>query len=215
VQNKTELKIVLVDTHLLFRKGLKAIISDYPDFEVVGDFSTWKESIPIFQNEIVDILVIDTDFSEFSANELKTLVSKGNDYPKILALTFSNSMIQSLDVITSGVDGYLLKDEEIENLIAHLRNVCTGNFVLSEKLNNDVIGLIKEKSNFPFHFLVSEREFEVLKLVQDGLTNKEISQKLFLSENTIKTHLKHIYKKFSVKSRRDAIQKAKMWGFFR
>lgn len=212
---KTKLQLVLIDSHLLFRKGLKAIISDYPDFEVVGDFSTWKECILLLQNEKVDILILDTNFSEFSANEIKKLVSKGNDYPKIIALTFANSMIQSLDVITSGVDGYLLKDEEIDNLIANLKNAYTGNFVLSEKLNKDLIALIKEKTNFPFHFLLSEREFEVLKLVHAGLTNREISQKLFLSENTIKTHLKHIYKKFSVKSRKDAIQKAKMWGFFK
>lgn len=214
MKNKEKIRLVLVDNHLLFRKGLKAIISDYTDFEVIGDFSNWRDCIPLLQNEKVDILVIDTNFSNFSANDFKKSVSKGIDFPKILALTFANSIFQSHEVITSGVDGYLLKDEEIENLIANLRKVHSGIFVLSEQLNQELISLIKEKTNFPFHYLLSEREFEVLKLVHEGLTNKEISQKLFLSENTVKTHLKHIYKKIAVKSRKDAILKAKMWGFF-
>lgn len=215
MQKKLNLKLVLVDSHLLFRKGLKAIISDYPDLEVVGDFSAWKDSIPLLQSNKIDILIIDTNFSEFSASEVKKFISNGFHNPKILALTFVNSIQQSLDVITSGVDGYLLKDEEIENLVENIRNVCAGNFVLSEKLNQDLIALIKEKTNFPFHYVLSEREFDVLKLIQDGFTNKEISMQLFLSENTVKTHLKHIYKKLSVKSRKEAIRKAKMWGFFK
>jgi len=215
VRNKTKIKLVLVDNHVLFRKGLKAILSDYSDFEVIGDFSNLHESLPLIQFGNIDILIIDTDFSKFSSKELKINEPGREKSTKVLALTLENSPIQNLNVITSGVDGYLLKDEEIEDLITNLKKIFEGKFVLSEKLNKNLVDLIQEKMNFPFHYILSEREFDVLRLVQDGLTNKEISQNLFLSENTVKTHLKHIFKKLSVKNRKDAIAKAKMWGIFK
>lgn len=200
---------------MLFRKGLKAILVDYPDFEIIGDFSDIKECIPLLQSEIVDIILIDTDFQNVSFREIKVLDSENQKTPKIVALTFANSLNDSLDVISSGVDGYLLKDEEIDDLITYLINTSKGIFVLSDKLVNNLVNLVRQKVEFPISFLLSERELEVLKLVFSGYSNKQVSQALYLSENTIKTHLKHIYNKLSVKSRKEAIIKAKLWGIFR
>lgn len=209
------IKLLLVDNHVLFRKGLKAILVDYPDFEIIGDFSDIKECIPLLQSEIVDIILIDTDFQNVSFREIKVLDSENQKTPKIVALTFANSLNDSLDVISSGVDGYLLKDEEIDDLITYLINTSKGIFVLSDKLVNNLVNLVRQKVEFPISFLLSERELEVLKLVFSGYSNKQVSQALYLSENTIKTHLKHIYNKLSVKSRKEAIIKAKLWGIFR
>ncbi len=212
---KSLIKLLLVDNHVLFRKGLKAILVDYPDFEIIGDFSDIKECIPLLQSEKVDIILIDTDFQKVSFKEIKNFDSDDLTTPKIVALTFANSINDSLDVISSGVDGYLLKDEEIEDLITFLKNACKGIFVLSEKLTNNLVNLVREKVEFPINFLLSDRELEVLKLVYSDYSNKQVSQTLYLSENTIKTHLKHIYNKLSVTSRKEAIIKAKLWGIFR
>lgn len=213
--NKTKIKLLLVDNHVLFRKGLKAIISEFQDFEIIGDFSDLEDSIPLIHTGIVDIVVIDTDFTKVSFFDILELGSAHKRNTKFIALTFADSLNESLDVISSGVDGYLLKVEEIDDLILSLKKAYKGEFVLSDKLTNNLIDLIREKVNFPFHNLLSERELDVLRLVYSGYSNKQISQELFLSENTIKTHLKHIYNKFSVKNRKEAIVKAKMWGIFR
>jgi DNA-binding NarL/FixJ family response regulator len=207
-----KLKIILVDTHVLFRKGLKAILSDYTDFTVVSDFSNWNECIPNLLTEKVDIIIIDTDFSKFAKEEFPIFFKENNLHTKILALTLANSKKEVLSAIQTGINGYLLKNEEIDVLVQNLKRLHQGKFVVSDDLVEQIVQLIKVKNDFPFQYFLSERELDVLKLVNSGSSNKQISQSLFISENTVKTHIKHLFKKFSVNNRKDVVEKAKYWG---
>jgi DNA-binding NarL/FixJ family response regulator len=106
----------------------------------------------------------------------------------------------------------LLKNEEVDLIVDYLRKINAGRFMLSESMVEELVQLLIEKNEFPVHYYISEREMEVLKLLKTGLSNQQISKRLFLSENTIKTHIKHIFKKLSVSNRKDAIEKAILWG---
>ncbi|MDO9085691.1 MAG: response regulator transcription factor [Anaerolineaceae bacterium] len=207
-----KIKIFLVDNHVLFRKGLMAILNDYDDLNVIGDVSTYQECIPLLLKEPADLLVMDTDFRNLNAFEIKNNIIDEKLSTRVIAVTLSKTRLDFLYALKSGINGYLLKDEEVEILVDCLRKIHIGRFIISEAMIEKLVHLLIEKNEFPVHSFISERELEVLQMLETGLSNQQISKRLFLSENTIKTHIKHIFKKLSVTNRKDAIEKAILWG---
>lgn len=215
MKNENSIRIFLIDNHALFRKGLKAILADYPNFDIIGDSSSYLQAESILQENPVDIILIDTDFYTIKNNEFSENILKKNLTKKIVALTFAKSKLEFLNAIKSGIHGYILKDEEIEYLIVCIEKIHSGRFIVSESIVDKLVELLIQKSEFPINFLISDRELEILNLIQNGYSNNQISKHLFLSENTIKTHIKHIYKKMSVSNRREAIEKGILWGILK
>jgi DNA-binding NarL/FixJ family response regulator len=215
MKNENSIRIFLIDNHALFRKGLKAILADYPNFDIIGDSSNYLQAESILQENPVDMILIDTDFYTIKNNEFSENILKKNLTKKIVALTFAKSKLEFLNAIKSGIHGYILKDEEIEYLIVCIEKIHSGRFIVSESMVDKLVELLIQKSEFPINFLISDRELEVLNLIQNGYSNSQIGKHLFLSENTIKTHIKHIYKKMSVSNRREAIEKGILWGILK
>jgi DNA-binding NarL/FixJ family response regulator len=215
MKNENSIRIFLIDNHALFRKGLKAILADYPNFDIIGDSSNYLQAESILQENPVDMILIDTDFYTIKNNEFSENILNKNLTKKIVALTFAKSKLEFLNAIKSGIHGYILKDEEIEYLIVCIEKINSGRFIVSESMVDKLVELLIQKSEFPINFLISDRELEVLNLIQNGYSNNQIGKHLFLSENTIKTHIKHIYKKMSVSNRREAIEKGILWGILK
>ncbi len=215
MKNEKIISIFLIDNHALFRKGLKAILVDYPDFKVVGDASTYLEAGSFLQENPVDLILIDTDFHTITNNEFSENILRKNLSKKVVALTLAKTRLEFLIAIKSGIQGYILKDEEIDYLIECLNKIHSGQFIVSESMVEKLVELLIEKSEFPIDVLISDREFEVLSLIKNGFSNVQISKYLFLSENTIKTHVKHIFKKMSVSNRKEAIEKGILWGILK
>ena len=215
MKKEKNIKIFLIDNHTLFRKGLKAVLADYPNFKIVGDASSYPEAESILRENPVDMILIDTDFYTINNNELSENLLKKNLTKKVVALTLAKSRLELLNAIKSGIHGYILKDEEIEFLIECIEKIFAGRFIISESMVNKLVELLIQKSEFPINLLISDRELEVLNLIQIGLSNCQIGKHLFLSENTIKTHIKHIYKKMSVSNRKEAIEKGILWGILK
>lgn len=213
--NENKISIYLIDNHVLFRKGLKAILADYPDFNIVGDTSNYYEAELILKENPVDMILIDTDFFAITNNEFSENILKKNLTKKIVALTLAKSRLEFLNAIKSGIHGYILKEEEIDYLINCIKKIHSGRFLVSESMVDKLVELLIEKSEFPINLLISDRELDVLRLIQKGFSNSQISTHLFLSENTIKTHIKHIYKKMSVSNRKEAIEKGILWGIIK
>ncbi len=212
MQKHNTIKIYLIDTHTLFRKGIRAILADYPDFEVIGDTSDLCEGELFLREHPVDLVLLDADLKHLEENEF-ILKFTQKDFSKfVVVLTLSQARQDFLNAIKSGVDGYLLKDEEIDYLVDSIKKIYAGRFIVSELLIGTLVDFVVQKNEFPKNKLLSGREVEVLKLMQIGYSNNQISEKLFLSENTIKTHIKHIYKKLSVSKRVEAIEKGILWG---
>jgi DNA-binding NarL/FixJ family response regulator len=215
MKNEKNIKIFLIDNHVLFRKGLKAVLADYPYIKIVGDASSYLEAESILQENPVDMVLIDTDFYIIKNNELSENLLKKNLTKKVVALTLAKSKLELLNAIKSGIQGYILKDEEIESLIECIKKIHAGRFIVSELMIEKLVELLIQKSEFPINLLISDRELEVLNFIQIGLSNSQIGKQLFLSENTIKTHIKHIYKKMSVSNRKEAIEKGILWGILK
>lgn len=215
MKKEYNIEIFLIDNHALFRKGLKAVLADYPDFKIIGDSSSYLEAVLILQENPVDMILIDTDFYKINNNELSENLLEKNLTKKVVALTLAKSKLELLNAIKSGIQGYILKDEEIELLIECIKKIYAGRFIVSEPMVEKLVELLVQKSEFPINLLISDRELEVLKLIQIGLSNSQIAKHLFLSENTIKTHIKHIFKKMSVSNRREAIEKGILWGILK
>lgn len=211
MNSSEKIKVFLIDNHVLFRKGLCALLNDYSDLDVLGDVSTIQESLPLLAINPVDLVIIDTDLMQIDTLEIKNLIDKKLS-KRIVVLTLSKSRLEFLNALKSGINGYLLKNEEVDLIVDYLRKINAGRFMLSESMVEELVQLLIEKNEFPVHYYISEREMEVLKLLKTGLSNQQISKRLFLSENTIKTHIKHIFKKLSVSNRKDAIEKAILWG---
>ena len=134
---------------------------------------------------------------------------------KIVVLTLNKSKLSLINNFRMGIDGYLLKDDEVEELSSKIIRSNAGNFIISDKLMPTIIEMLLEKNDIPIDGLISERELQVLEHIQKGYSNKQISDKLFISENTFKTHIKHIFKKFAVSNRKDAIEKGILWGILK
>ena len=210
-----KIKIFLIDGHSLFRKGLKAILSDNPDFVVKGDISSLKEKDVVQASQPIDIILIDTDFIKTNFLETINYLKEKKFARKIVVLTLNKSKLSLINNFRLGIDGYLLKDDEVEELTSKIIRINSGNFIISDKLIPTIIEMLLEKNEIPIECLISERELQVLEHIQQGYSNKQISNKLFISENTIKTHIKHIFKKFAVSNRKDAIEKGILWGILK
>lgn len=215
MKNEKIISIFLIDNHALFRKGLKAILADFPEFRIVGDASSYLEAASFLQQNPVDLILIDTDFHTLTNNEFSENILRKNFSKKVIALTLAKTRLELLNAIKSGIHGYILKDEEIDYLIECINKIHSGQFIVSESMVEKLVELIIEKSEFPIDVLISNRELEVLSLIQNGFSNFQIGKQLFLSENTIKTHIKHIFKKMSASNRKEAIEKGILWGILK
>lgn len=210
--NKKQIKIFLIDENVLFRKGLCAILSDYPDFHVTGDAPNLTTGGLFLKNHTVDLVLIDLDLNQAQENELYNKIIKKNLSKKVVILTLSTSKPAFLNAIKSGINGFLLKNEEVDHLLECLKKINDGKFIVSESMISQLVEFVVEKNEFPKKKLLSDRELEVLIFLKDGFSNSQISKKLFVTENTIKTHIKHIYKKMSVSNREAAVQRGILWG---
>jgi len=213
--HQKKIKLFLIDNHVLFRKGLKAILIDYPDLEILGESSTLGESESILSNSPADIVIIDIDLHNIKPAFFMNNIFKKGLAKKVLILTFAKSRIDILRGIKAGANGYLLKNEEIEILLESFNKLINGKLVLSDALTSDLIQFVAEKNELPIKSIFSTREIEILEMIKEGFSNPQISQKLFISENTVKTHIKHLYKKMSVSSRKESVEKGILWGIIK
>lgn len=202
---------MLADGHALFRRGLKNLIEENSRLSVVYEVSTGNEVLAFANYPGLNIIIMDVNLPILSGLEtLSEIRSSGNQIPiLIMGLTEQEEIISSC--IKLGADGYFLKSEEVENLYKAIYEVAEGKKFISEKLTSMLFDIISKKNIFPYELLLSSRELDVLRLLIMDKNNREISKLLFVSENTIKTHIKHIFAKMGVKSRREAVKKAKLW----
>ncbi|MAS92279.1 MAG: DNA-binding response regulator [Verrucomicrobiales bacterium] len=197
------LKVILVDDHLIVRKGLASLLEDEPDLELVAEAANGEEAIALATQHKPDVVVLDLRLPDMSGIE----VAEALQGQKILLLS---SFMQEEDVrrvFDAGVLGYLAKDKSSDELLKAIREVGAG-----KKYMQPEISLLLAKSEWSQH--LSERELEILKHIARGKANKEIGEALTLSENTIKNHVKSILSKLNAKDRTHAVTEALKRGIF-
>ncbi|MDD7545761.1 response regulator [Actinobacillus porcinus] len=191
-------KVLLIDDHPLMRRGIKQLVELDTSFEVIGDVGNGNDGITLALKEEPDLIILDLNMKGLSGlDTLKALRAEGVD-ARIVILTVSDAKNDIFALIDAGADGYLLKDTEPEVLLSQLKLIANGEVVLSESIKN--LLLERHSAQSPLDSL-TDREMGVLQLIATGLSNKQIAGKLFISEETVKVHIRNLLRKLNVHSR--------------
>lgn len=199
------IRVMIADDHKMVREGLKSLIEFDDNIRVIEEADNGKECIEKLCYSNPDVLLLDINMPDISGIEVLDILVKKKNCPKILMLTVHSEMEYLIKSIDMGADGYLLKDSDSHELIRAIYYVYQGEKFIQPSLipllNSRLISrdMDREKIN-----ALSEREIEVLRLVSVGFLNKDIAEKLFISERTVKNHLFNIFKKINCSDRTQA-----------
>lgn len=204
------IKIIIVDDHPLIKEGVKQILSFYEDIHIVGEGSNGQEAINLIQNISCDILLLDINMPILNGIEVVKQLRLTHPNLKILLLTVENDFHTLKEAIHLQVNGYILKESAGTTLINAIRHIYSGGNFIDQSLTKYIFDIVQDTSSFmdnsssiptnPFESL-SHREKEILYYISKGMSNKEIGNKLFLSEKTIRNCITGIFKKINVKDR--------------
>lgn len=199
------IKIMIADDHSLVREGIKQILELEPDFEVVKQASDGEECINILEKTAIDVLLLDVNMPKYSGIEVLQRVKEKKMAVRIIMLTIHNEVEYLLKAIDIGCNGYVLKDADSALLKKAIFSVFNGDtFIQPDLIPVLNVGLVdREKIDMKLDGL-TKREIEVLKLLAEGLFNKEIAYKLNISERTVKNHVSNIFKKIDASDRTQA-----------
>jgi len=209
--NDDAIKVLVVDDHALFRRGLEMVLDGEPDIDVVGEASDGHEAIERAEKTTPDVVLMDVRMPKRSGIEATRAIKDTLPSTKILMLTISDEEADLYEAIKAGASGYLLKEISIEEVADAVRQVHAGQSLISpsmaSKLLSEFATMVKrrdERTQVPGPRL-TDRELEVLKLVAKGMNNRDIGSELFISENTVKNHVRNILEKLHLHSRMEAV----------
>jgi len=197
-------RIMIVDDHPLMRKGIQQLLSIEPSFHVVAEATNGIEAVSYAKKVHPDLILLDYNMQGISGLETLKALRKDNCPAKIIILTVSDNKQDVIAMINQGADGYLLKDAEPELLLANIIKVLSGELVVTDKLVEFLDELDQEDNIREKLANLTKREQQIIAEVAKGLSNKEISESLHISEGTVKVHVKSLLKKLVIKSRVEA-----------
>ncbi len=210
--NDPRIRIVVVDDHVLFRRGLVSLLSDMSEFEVVGEAGNGLDAMEVVKETRPEIVLMDINMPRMDGILAVQGLREAKISVKILMLTISQENDDLLGAIHAGADGYLLKNTEPEELRRSILRVCQGQGALSPEVTSTVLKIVARHQGSETQTLLSDRELEVLTCLADGQTTIQIANRLFISENTVKTHIRHILEKLEASNRTEAVSKAIQFG---
>ena len=211
VDRPDRLRVMVADDHALFRRGLQMVLDQEEDLELVGEASDGVEAVEKAQELMPDVILMDVRMPKRSGIEAAGEIRDLLPHVKILMLTISDEEADLYEAIKAGASGYLLKEIPIEEVADAIRSVWAGQSRISpsmaSKLLSEFAAMSKstgERAQVPSPRL-TEREMEVLKLVAQGKNNRDIAKDLYISENTVKNHIRNILEKLHLHSRMEAV----------
>jgi DNA-binding NarL/FixJ family response regulator len=198
------IRLLIVDDHPIVRDGLRGAFTGTAEFEVVGEAAHGAEAVAQAVALRPDVVLMDLRMPEMDGVEAIRRLQQQAPSMRILVLTTFDTDSDVLPAIEAGATGYLLKDAPVADLLRAVRSAARGESVLAPAVAGRLMGRVRQ----PAQGTLSQRELQVLKLVADGATNREVAAKLFISEASTKTHLLHIYDKLGVRDRAAAVGEA-------
>ena len=203
----SESTVLLIDDHPLLRKGLRQLIELEDELTIIAEASNGKEGLALAVEHDPDLIILDLNMQGMDGLETLKAMRLQDVTARIIMLTVSDNDEDVLTAISYGADGCLLKDMDPEEILEKMKQAAVGKMVLSEKLTDILAQAIRkpdvsQKANL-INTLTS-REFEILKLIAKGLSNKLIARELDISDGTVKVHVKHLLKKLDLRSRVEA-----------
>lgn len=211
------IRVVLADDQPLVRAGLRMILAVEPDIEVVAEAADGREAIDAAARLRPDVVLMDVRMPDIDGIEATRAVTAGADPPRVLVLTTFDLDEVVYDALRAGASGFLLKDAPEERLTTAIRVVAEGGSLFAPSVTRRLIEEFASRPTRPHADLstLTGRENEVLRLVARGLSNTEIASTLFVSENTVKTHVARLLMKLGVRDRVQAVVVAYESGLVR
>ena len=202
------IRVVVVDDQELFRRGLTMLLAVEEDIDVVGEAGDGVAATELAATTVPDVILMDVRMPKRSGIEACLSIKEAAPTARIIMLTVSDEEADLYDAVKNGASGYLLKDSSIDEVAQAIRVVADGQSLISPSMAIKLLDEFKQMSRSDRQQVPSprltDRELEVLKLVAQGLNNREIAKRLFISENTVKNHVRNILEKLQLHSRMEA-----------
>jgi DNA-binding NarL/FixJ family response regulator len=201
-----ELKLLLVDDHAIFREGLRALLDMEDDFVVMGEASSGEEAVAMAESEPPDVVLLDLHLPDGSGSDFCREIVEVSPETRVLILSAYDDDQEISAALVAGASGYVLKTVGGESLAENIRSVYRGEVLLGPSVAAKVVrqlSRLREEAGRQEEALevLTPREREVFFLASRGLKNAEIADELYVSEKTIKTHLRNIYNKLNLSSK--------------
>jgi two-component system NarL family response regulator len=205
------IRVVLVDDHALFRRGLELVLAEEPDITIVGQAADGDDAVRLVRDVTPDVVLMDVRMPRMSGIEAAKVIHETVPGTKIIMLTVSDDEADLFGAVRAGASGYLLKEVSIDEVAGAVRAVTRGHSLISPSMASKLLvefnALSKRadersRSNAP---KLTDRELQVLKLVSKGMSNRDIANELFIAENTVKNHVRNMLEKLGLHSRMEAV----------
>jgi DNA-binding NarL/FixJ family response regulator len=210
--NTGPIRVAVVDDQELFRRGLTMLLTVEDDIEVVGEAGDGVAATELAATTAPDVILMDVRMPKRSGIEACVAIKEVAPTARIIMLTVSDEEADLYDAVKNGASGYLLKDSSIDEVAQAVRVVADGQSLISPSMAIKLLDEFKQMSRSDRQQVatprLTDRELEVLKLVAQGLNNREIAKRLFISENTVKNHVRNILEKLQLHSRMEAVMYA-------
>ena len=202
----------MVDDQELFRRGLTMLLGVEADIEVVGEAGDGISAATLVANVVPDIVLLDVRMPKRTGLEACIEIKQLVPAARIIMLTVSDEEADLYEAVKNGASGYLLKDSSIDDVAQAVRVVAEGQSLISPSMAVKLLDEFKEMSRTDRDQVptprLTDRELEVLRLVATGLNNRQVAKQLFISENTVKNHVRNILEKLQLHSRMEAVMYA-------
>lgn len=195
------LRVLIVDDDALIREGLKIIIDLEEDFEVVGTAENGQAALELCHTLHPDLVLMDIRMPVMDGVVGTKRIKELHRDIKVVILTTFKDDEYIREAIKSGAEGYMLKNQPSDSIIESLRTVGMGNYVFENSVAGTLSTMLKEDKKQPLQVELSKRELEILSLIAEGLSNREISQKVFLSEGTVRNYVTILLEKLDLRDR--------------
>jgi len=199
-------RLLLVDDHILFREGLTRLLASEPDFEIAGHCGTSSDAVAMLQTNPVDILLLDFDIGKDHGSQL-IAAARGAGYTgKILMVTAGMNARQSSIALKLGASGIFLKHNPPSSLVQAIRLVMSGEMWVDQKIIQLLAEEVQQRDDPGLRPILTEREQQVLQGVLEGLANKEIANRLGVTEGAVKASLQQLFEKTQVRTRSQLVR---------
>lgn len=202
-------RILICDDQALIRESLAIILEKQADMEIVGEAANGKEAVEMAETVKPDLILMDMRMPVMEGTEATKIIHERYPDVKIVALTTFEEDELIVESLSNGAVGYLLKDITTSDLVKAIQLIREGTSIIPVSFTQKFAGMNGKKKNVPKRsFGLTERELEVLRCLFDGMSNREMAEKLFISETTVKNHLTNIFSKLNVRNRTQAVSLA-------
>src|ERR1700733_5298637 len=210
------IRVLIADDHALFRRGLEMVLEEEDDIDLVGQASDGTEAVAVAGEALPDVVLMDIRMPKITGIEACRATKEVAPSAKIVMLTISDEEEDLFEAIRAGASGYLLKDIPLDEVADAVRAVHGGQSLINPsmagKLLSEFATLAKRDTEEPPQQVpaprLTDREIQVLRLVARGMNNRDIAKELFISENTVKNHVRNILEKLQIHSRMEAVMVA-------